>query len=237
MNKHLILTTIGRRDCLPSWKSQNPNYDIWLVYYKPDIDYDYYVKKADRFFHVPTFKYPALYKVISENWSEISKYKYIWMPDDDILLKRGMINHLFNTAEQYNLQMAQPSIVAKNYTWPVTIHQRDSKLRYVSMIEIMCPMFSVDALEKCYPTFKESNSGWGLEGVWASKLNWPKKSFAVIDEVVIEHIHVLNEHNGQLYKKLRKETTYRDPREEMRELLKKHNTRIQFVEYSKIRND
>lgn len=232
--KYLLLTTVGNSNHWKTWLQVNRNYDIGLIYYENNNNYTEQESEADFFWHRLGFKYPTLYSILEEN-PQLLEYEYIWMPDDDIEIRDNTINNLFELASKYNLDMAQPSIIPKNYTWPVTVHQEGTILRYCSMVEIMCPMFKGSILKELHHTLKVSKTGWGLEGIWSKLLGWPKDKIAVIDSILVEHVKKLNTHNGELYKKMRRETKYRDPKQEMNALLKKYETKIFFKEYGNIR--
>jgi len=143
------------------------------------------------------------------------------MPDDDIVVKVGSINQLFEWADKLQISLFQPSIIAKNYTWPVTLHRRNSEFRYVSMVEIMCPGFKGEVLKNVYETFNESWSGWGLEWAWVNKIGEDKKSVAIYDRVVVEHVKQIQLNGGRLYQKLKQEKGL-TPHQEMYMLISKY---------------
>lgn len=231
--KYLLLTTIGKDDTwYKNWFNAGRNFDVGLVCYEPTLEG---IKQRPEFFfwHLPDFKYPALYQIIENNVWILENYDYIFMPDDDILLDCNQINTLFDWAAHTFVHLAQPSITAKNYTWPVTLQQKDCQHRWVKMVEIMCPMFSNFALNRCWPTFKESYSGWGLDAVWAKIMNYNK--IAICDMVLASHEKPLNENGGRLYEKLKNEKGITDPRQEMQKLLQKYNATLDFAEYAKVK--
>lgn len=230
--KNLILTTVGNNDeWYSNWYKGNRNFDVGLACYEKEVQVKF---KSDFFYwHIPDFKYPALYSVIENNQWIIENYDYIFMPDDDVLLTTDQINELFDWASFARPHLAQPSITDKNFTWPITLQQKDCIHRWVKMVEIMCPMFSNYALNRCWRTFNESYSGWGLDAVWAKLLNYNK--IAVCDTVLASHEKPMNEGGGRLYEKLRLEKNINDPRQEMQKLLQKYNAVLDFTEYDKVK--
>jgi len=220
MKDYLILTTIGKTNHWRNWLQKDRKYDIALVYYENDMNYEHIKNKVEYFWHNPDFKYPSLKKIIDEN-KYLLNYKYIWMPDDDIVVNTGSINQLFEWADKLNISLFQPSIIPKNYTWPVTVHKRNSEFRYVSMVEIMCPGFRGDVLEKIYDTFNESWSGWGLEWAWVNKSGEKEKSIAIYDKVIIEHKKHIQLNGGRLYEKLMNEKGL-TPHQEMHKMIRKY---------------
>jgi len=230
--KYLLLTTVGNNDkWYSNWYSGNRNFDVGLVCYEKQIEIKF---RSDFFFwHITDFKYPALHQVIENNQWILETYDYIFMPDDDVAISTEQINQLFEWASHTFVHLSQPSIVSKNFTWPITIQQLDCQYRWVKMVEIMCPMFSNFALNRCWHSFKESYSGWGLDAVWAKLLNYNK--IAICDLVVASHEKPMNEGGGRLYEKLRNEKGITDPRQEMQRLLQKYNATLDFIEYGKVK--
>ncbi len=229
--KFLLLTTIGNNDqWYSNWFKGSRNFDVGLVCYEKTTDQ---IKTRSDFYHwhLPDFKYPALYQIL-ENNPFIFEYDYIFMPDDDILMTTEEINTLFEWAYRESIWMGQPSITPKNYTWPITLNNPSTRYRWVKMIEVMCPIFSTQALQKVYPTFNESFSGWGLDAVWAKLINYNR--IAICDTVIASHEKPLQEGSGRLYEKLKNEKGITDPRHEMNALLRKYNAVLDFVEYGRI---
>lgn len=238
--KNLLLTTVGNNDqWYKHWYAAKGteeytaprNFDVGLVCYEKTTE-QIKVRSDFYFWHLPDFKYPALHQVIANN-PFIFDYHYIFMPDDDILMNTSQINTLFEWAAQTDITLAQPSIKPPNFTWPVTLNQPACSHRMVKMIEIMCPLFSNVALTRCWRTFNESYSGWGLDAVWAKLVNYQK--IAICDLVTASHEKPMNEGSGRLYEKLRNEKGIQDPRIEMQQLLKHYNAVLDFAELQKIK--
>ena len=69
----------------------------------------------------------------------------------------------------------------RDSTWSyrVTRQQDNSLARCSEIVEIMMPVFSRAALERFLPTFAETQSGWGLDFLWAELLHY--RGMAVFD--------------------------------------------------------
>lgn len=230
---NLLLTTIGKNDTwYKTWFEGNRNFDVGLICYENSLE-GIKIRPDFFFWHLPDFKYSAIRQIIYNNPWILENYHYIFMPDDDVVIDCNSINTLFEWAAHNDIHLAQPSIAAKNFTWPITLQQTDCSHRYVTMVEIMAPLFSNYALNRCWETFNESYSGWGLDAVWAKLLNYNK--IAICDLVIASHEKPLNEGSGRLYEKLRSEKGITDPRQEMQALLKKYDAVLDFSEYAKVR--
>jgi hypothetical protein len=197
--KNLLITTIGKYNFLHAWSCGGiRNYDVITIDYTKE----------------PTFKYPGIYKMLQS----LPEYDYYWMPDEDIYLNEDGINELFKTAAKYHLDLFQPS-VEKSLTsfpsWPMFIHQEGLEMVPMPFIEIMCPGFSKEGLLRCVDTFPRSNSGWGLDIIWAKLLGY--QNMGIVNSVVVKHTRTPM--NGSNLYGILKEP----PSVEMNKLLKEYN--------------
>jgi len=186
--KNLLISPVGKNafEICKAWASDNRSYDIMLIYYDSD-GYQDFQTIADYLLVTKGFKYPLIYKIINANSELITKYEYFFLPDDDIRMTSKDINRLFSFAKNRKIVVCQPSLYPKNITWPITQNNPDTKFRYVSVVEIMCPLFSKSALIKCLPSFIESYSGWGLEAAWYRLLDSKNNVFIIYDQVIAIH--------------------------------------------------
>lgn len=216
----LLITTIGEIDCVQSWICENRNYDIALIYYPEYISEetkDFLYQSADYVFFESGFKYTVIQKILKEN-PNLMTYDFYWMPDHDVKFKRGNVNLLFSIMKEYGLAMAQPSLVNKNRSWKILVHKWPYVLRYINLVEVMCPAFTKKSLEKALKSFTWSKSGWGLGLLWGKLVEGDK---AVIDRLLVEHTKKMDVEGGSLYKMLL-ETTGKRPEEERDELVNKY---------------
>jgi hypothetical protein len=181
IKKNLVISTVGDKSLHKYW-SKSSKYDTFLIYFGDNDlfkdDSKFYKKAKGYKFH--------LIKDALEEMPELFNYDYIWLPDDDIRTNKESIKHLFNIMQEYDLEIAQPSIMGY-YGVDLTLNQKNSLIRFTNWIEIMCPCFSSDALKKCKESFKENNCGWGIEYLWNQILGRPKNKIAIIDDVIVFH--------------------------------------------------
>ena len=197
--RNLLITTIGEYNHASVWRSGGiKNYDVVT------IDY---IKS-------PTFKYPGIYKMLQS----LPEYDYYWMPDEDIYLTPIKINKLFDMVARYRLDLFQPSVersLVSFPSWPMFVHQEGPEMVPMPFIEIMCPGFSRKGLLKCIETFPKSNSGWGLDIIWAKLLNY--QNMGIINNVTVKHTRAPL-HGSNLYKTLNE-----SPSSEMNRLIEEYN--------------
>lgn len=125
-----------------------------------------------------------------KNWTE--QFDFVWLPDDDLKFDSGSISKLARVCSDFELDLAQPCLVDKNIT---SVGYRSVVLKSSvpgavfhrsNFVEIMCPMFSTEALQKVFSSTIDDDrckSGWGLDSVWPILLS----SVAVVDIVCVEH--------------------------------------------------
>lgn len=185
---NLLISPVGKNalDICQGWTLGKRNYDVMLIYYDAD-DYQEFKKIADYFVLTKGFKYPLLAEILSQNIELLSKYAYFFFPDDDVRMSSKEINKLFRFSKKQKINICQPSLFPENCNWPITQHNPNTQFRYVSLVEIMCPLFSQHALKKCLPSFSESYSGWGLEAAWYRCLGSRDDNFIVYDLVRAKH--------------------------------------------------
>jgi len=232
--KNLILAPANKDALIHEWldKKEDRTFDLWVTYY--DDDYNDEGEKflkgyADKVFVKKGFKYPSAHGVITD-FPEIFDYEYVWMPDDDILLNTHQINRMFEIFKEYDLWLGMPGIErgpGSHNTFMTQARQPANLLRYIGFIEVQCPLFSSYALKKCWNTFNESQSGWGIDIVWPALLKRPLNKIAVIDEIGAKHTRPVG--GGDLYKRLNV-----DPDGEMQAMKKKYNVKIDGNTYGVI---
>jgi|GEM_PF-647493 len=226
-NKFLLITTVGKRayKTCNAWVSRSRSFDVLFIYYDLD-EQKIFEELSDFFITLSGFKYPSIYKLLSLFPHLLEDYEYFFLPDDDVFLNSLDIDKLFLFAETNKVAICQPSIFEVNCNWFITVHNPYTKYRYVSMVEVMCPLFSKTALKLCLPSFSESQSGWGLESAWAKLLSGTGFKFAIYDGVKAFHSSPLDQTNGSLYKALSKIKI--NPISELVNISKKYETQIEF---------
>lgn len=192
--KFLVISTVGD-DSLHRYWSKSERFDTCLIYYGDGKGYEneskYYIRSKGPKYH--------LISDAIEKYPEFKNYTYIWMPDDDVYMKRGCVERLFDMNMEYNLWLSQPSIIGW-YGTSVPLNDARYILRYTNWVEIMCPVMSKYALTKCIKTFKDNITGWSIDSAWNILLGHPKNKIAIIDDIVA--IHTRQVFGGDTYNNL-----------------------------------
>ena len=167
-------------------------------------------------------KFTALWETNRQHDNFLFQYQATLFLDDDIEIRFEDVDALFSVTREFRLALAQPSLSPESFSsWPITLHCPASRLRFTNFVEIMAPLFSREALERCFDTFRQSLSGWGLDIVWPAILGHPREAIAIIDEIMMTHTRPVDPAQGRFYRYLRLLGV--DPYRELEELTKLHN--------------
>jgi hypothetical protein len=197
---NLVVATVGDKSYHKEWIKNSPNFELVLLYYGNNLEIaSSYLKDTPHIYASKGFKWWLIKSFIEDNLDWISKFEYIWFPDDDIQINTESINKLFVLAKKYNLWLCQPSLLGY-ISHQITSPYQNSLLRYTNFVEVMAPMMNLDTVLKLKDTFDVNYSSWGLDGVWPYLLGHPKDKIAIIDE--IKMIHTKPPGNPELYSKI-----------------------------------
>ncbi|HEX4511585.1 MAG TPA: DUF707 domain-containing protein [Burkholderiaceae bacterium] len=131
-------------------------------------------------------KWPGLEQTLATHWATISQYRYVWLPDDDLLCVPEQVSRMFLICQDLGLELAQPALTLDSYFSHVsTLQHSEFQLRFTNFVEIMAPVFSIEMLARAYPTLAGNISGYGLDGVWPRMSSLGR--VAIIDETPVKH--------------------------------------------------
>jgi hypothetical protein len=216
MRKNLIIAAVGDESVHPGWLAGGErSFDLALIYFGDQPGR--YADQADYYVAGKGIKFALLHDALTSEWaSTLFRYERFWLPDDDIAASTGQINHLFQLAEEYRLAICQPAIGRGDVSFEALRAAPGYLLRYSRFVEIMCPLFSQQALLRTLPTFKANVSAWGIDWLWASMFG--PEDLAVIDAVSVDHTRPLQ--SGGVHRRLAALGV--NPDEEHRQLMAKH---------------
>lgn len=132
-------------------------------------------------------KFAAFHQIFATR-PDFWDYERIWLPDDDLMVTRAAINRLFEICRRNRIELAQPALdEASHLTYPITRRDPRFALRFTNFVEVMCPVFSRDALRTCIDGFRSTFSSWGLDAIWPSLVGVGGTRIAIVDEVEVTH--------------------------------------------------
>ncbi|WP_156771395.1 hypothetical protein [Labrys sp. WJW] len=187
VRKYLLVARIGPKSLHAKWLAAgvDRNYDVFLSSYEPNSpaiqeDGVYFERRLGR-------KVAGYDGFLRENAKLISRYKYICFLDEDIEASPASINGIFSRCDQHNLKIAQPALTwDSHFTYACLLRQRRYALRYVNFVEMMCPVFRRDILERIAPLYALGYES-GIDLIWCNLVAESPRDFAVIDEFPVRH--------------------------------------------------
>ena len=145
-------------------------------------------------------KWPGLEQTLIAHWDTIQKYKYIWLPDDDLLCVPEQVSRMFSICDDLQLELAQPALTRDSYfSHAVTLQHTAFQLRFTNFVEIMAPVLSIDMLSRVFHTMAGNISGYGLDALWPRMSSIGR--VAIIDDTPVKHTRPVGGPNYAFSKK------------------------------------
>jgi hypothetical protein len=214
MKKNLIIVPSGDNSLHQNWISGDTNFDLVVIYYGDSQEkFKEYKEKSIDCVNKKGHKWFLIYDYIVENQEKISEYDFFWFPDDDLMSNTENLNIFFNLIKENSLWLSQPSLDGY-VSYPIELKVANSKLRFTNFVEIICPAMDRNTLTKLIGSFKENESGWGLDYLWPKLLGYPIDKIAIIDTVTVTHTRPVGGNYSGRFKK--------EPMTELSELFAKY---------------
>lgn len=203
LRNNCVISVVGRNSLHKKWliNDYDRTFDLHLIVY--DESFSRYYNDADFLSFRKGYKLRLVYDYLNQHPEYLKHYSYFFIPDDDIDTDAYQIERLFNTMEEFKLQIAQPSLRQSYCTFPHTLQNHFTKMRYTTFVEMMLPCFSSDALHKVLETFNANESGWGIEYHWALLINSNKHDMAIIDDIPMIHTRPIQTGRSQNIKEMK----------------------------------
>jgi len=139
-------------------------------------------------------KWPGLEQTILRHWKTIERYRYVWLPDDDLLCEPDLVSRMFAITSDLALDLAQPALTHDSYfTHPITLRHPAFQVRFTNFVEIMAPVLATPFLARIVPTLRSNLSGYGLDALWPRMSRLGK--VAIIDDTPLKHTRPLGAEN------------------------------------------
>ncbi len=163
------------------------NFDYALSWFGDDHPADRGVADGAAFVHMQKgAKWPGLEQTLIAHWDTVQQYRYIWLPDDDLLAAPETVSRMFTICDELQLELAQPALTRdSHFTHLLTMQHSEFQLRFTNFVEIMAPVLSTDMLARVFHTLKGQISGYGLDALWPRLSRLGK--VAVIDDTPVKH--------------------------------------------------
>lgn len=217
--RNLVVAVAGDESLHKIWNEGTPNFDLFVVYYG-DAEGRY---KSDgiAYERCKGTKFNILADIEEKHRGLFKQYDAILVPDDDLYISCEDLNRFFSIFHQYELSLAQPSIIGWLSVW-ISGHDPNWLLRYVNWVEIMTPCFSQECFQKVKHTFRENRTNWGIDHWWVKLLDYSEDKIAVVDDIVA--IHTRPCFHGDTY--WRNDNTVDGAMEEIKKLAEKYDFKL-----------
>lgn len=117
----------------------------------------------------------------------LRQYDRIALLDDDLATDAAQLNRMFDLCARHDLTLAQPALSHdSHFTYAGLLAQPAFTLRYVTYIEMMCPIFRTDALARALPLFDLGYES-GIDLIWCNLFDAPEQRFAILDACPVRH--------------------------------------------------
>lgn len=213
--RHLVVVRGGDRSLHMQWwcRKEDRSYDIALSYY--GNDFEYWKSRCDFFHAFKGSKWEGLADFCTKYSDLISKYDYVWFPDDDIWIHKNDLEKYFEICLKNKFTISQPALMKGSfYSWGITCQNENCIFRNTNFVEVMAPCFRVETFHYFASSFAENTSGWGYEWLWWDLAEqYSIANFAIVDLVPMLHTREVGVAGSGGSKK--------PPAEEMQDLLLK----------------
>jgi hypothetical protein len=131
-------------------------------------------------------KWPGLEQTIVAHWDTIKQYRYLWLPDDDLLCVPELVSKMFAVCSDLQLELAQPALTPDSYfTHLITLQHSAFQVRFTNFVEIMAPILSLDLFSRIFHSLQGNISGYGLDALWPRFTQLGR--VAIIDDTPVKH--------------------------------------------------
>ena len=192
--RNLVVVRAGQSSLHNGWLAgQNERtWDLLVSYYDADA-FGNDTSGMPKFFCAGG-KWDGLFRTLNEV-VDLSRYDYVWLPDDDLEASTQTINRIFELARLHNLAVCQPALTLDSYFSHIhTLACAGFKLRFANYVEIMAPCLRRDTLQQLLPYVSNSKSGFGLDDVWCRLQPDNHKSAAIFDDAPVRHTRPVGLH-------------------------------------------
>ena len=184
-HKNCVFVPVGETSLHRQLLNGAADFDLHLLIY--DKSYNKWCDDTDYICADSGYKMDMTYRYLHRHPEYLESYEYFFLMDDDIEMSTEEVNKLFLYMREYNLKIAQPSLVMSYYTYEHTLHNPTCILRYTNFVEMMMPCFSQEALRLVLPTFEKKVRWMGIEWHWPVLIKTNQRDIAIID--CIEAVH------------------------------------------------
>lgn len=192
--KNAVFVPVGKDSLHRQLLKGDADFDLHLLIY--DGSYNKFCDDSDFIACDAGYKMDMTYRYLLRHPELLEKYEYFFLLDDDIVISTEDVNRFFAMMREYQLKIAQPSLVMSYYTYKHTVFHPFYILRYTNFVEMMMPCFSRDALKAVLPTFEQKVRWCGIEMHWPILIGSSHKDMAIVDAISAKHTRPVQSWNA-----------------------------------------
>ncbi|MBN9222092.1 MAG: hypothetical protein J0I79_29480 [Mesorhizobium sp.] len=193
--RNLVIVRAGNNSLHQGWGAENPQceFDLIVSYYgsDPSIFRQPHENRVD----YKGGKWDGIHALLRQQPELLDRYRYVWLPDDDIEADRATIEAMFENMHRLGLHVAQPALTLDSYYSHLPfLRCKSFEFRFIDKIEIMAPCLRADVLAKALPLFEHSMSGFGIDSLWTRLAAQNYGTSAVFDALPVRHTRPVGTH-------------------------------------------
>jgi hypothetical protein len=145
VEENLVIVRCGGKSLHSTWLGdlEERNWDLFLCPYQPvHAAAKAGVAAGDV---LEGQKWAGLARLLQQRGKNVPdwrRYRYVWLPDDDLVLKQSDINELFGIAARLDAKLCAPALHPESYfSHLITMANKSFTARRTDFVEVMMPAF------------------------------------------------------------------------------------------------
>ena len=201
-NRHAIFISAGDRESFASLALErlSRDFDVLIFQYGSDVEARAkYLERADLVATGRGTKFSNLQDIFRTAPAAIERYSTIWVCDDDLEPEWGDLRLLPAICEDFHLKVVSPAHSRKgkiSYDF-MTPKIGTHLFRYVTYVEMGCPLFPTKDLTSFLNQYEPTQGGFGDDWWYLNVFNADKvKCAAIVDAVTMVNPHDAKKSGG-----------------------------------------
>lgn len=186
MRDFLLYISCAKGQCDTEFLGENRIFDVAINDY---TESNTNPEQVEYKFSQDQWKFKHIYHNLS---NIVFNYKAVGIFDDDVKISTNDLNRLFEIGDKNNWNLWMAALTKDSYSSWAHIYQKPNvPFRETNTMELMMPIFSKSALEKCWDSFDINYSAWGLDLAWFHIL---KNKIMIVDSIPANHTRPMRGH-------------------------------------------
>lgn len=209
MKEMLVFVRAGHKSLHREWRYDRERVDVWVSSYVEGLQDASVARVVTGGYN----KFSHFAELVTAGEIRLADYDYFFLVDDDIAID-WPLEDLPRLARKHGLKIGQPALNWGSFhSFSFLLSNPFCSRRTVGLVEVMCPLFSREALAAVLPTFTLSRSTWGIDLAYCSLAERSGWALTVLDTLGVNHCKEISMGSGAWYAKLRADGV--DPEQEL----------------------